>query len=319
MSQAVYIGVDLGGTNLKAALVQHDGKILISTSRKTVSGPPEAGLWKDMVTIIQQLMDQATQAQHSVMGLGIGVPGIFDVEQGYIREFVNIPGWEKFPLAEKLSQTFHLPVFVDNDVNVTALGEFYFGKAKGYQNVLCLTLGTGLGGAWVLNGELYRGSTGAAGEIGHIPILDEGYECGCGQRGCLETLVGNKGLMRWVREGLDETSFLAQLQKDHPLTPKDLDVACLNNDPYALLCWQKFASYLGKGLVGLINAMNPEKIIIGGGISRGADFFLEPLRKFVYSRAMKSMVESLSIEIAQLGEEAGVVGAAALVRNEMNH
>ena len=321
MSNEVFIGVDLGGTTLKVALVDRSGQIVVSTQRKTIVGPPGSGLWKDLTDCIEQMKNQAEHHHLEILAIGMGVPGTFDQKRGCIDQFINIPGWDNFPLADKMSEFAHYPVFVDNDVNVMALAEVRYGSAQKGKNILCLTLGTGVGGAILLNKKLYRGSLFAAGEIGHVPLLIEWDASLKPKTISLEALLGNNGFLNWVREDMlnHEESILHEWEKEgRELSAKLIFKAAQEGDIFAESCWNKYGIYLGIGLVGLINTLNPDLVIIGGGISGAGRYILNPLKKYVDNNAMRLARQCVNFMIASLGNDAGMIGAATLAMEELN-
>jgi glucokinase len=237
------------------------------------------------------------------------------VERGFVYFFPNIPGWKNTPLKALLEKRLKLPVFVDNDASVMALAEFEFGAGRGAKNVIALTLGTGVGGGLVIDGKLFHGPRYSAAEIGHLVINEDGPRCGCGSRGCVETYVGSgyfvcevkrrlkKGaqsvLKKWVKEGREMTPLLAAQ-------------AARRGDVFSKKIWQETGAHLGTALAGLLNILNPEKIILGGGIAQNGGLLFRPLRAALNKKAFPIAARSVRVVPAKLGVDAGLIGAAAL-------
>ena len=287
------IGIDVGGTNLKFALVNKKGRILKEIILPTFGHLGKAMVLERVIEGVKQISSGIKKTK--IPGLGLGTPGLVDAK-GVVRGHTNIKGWADIPLKKILEKEFNLPAFIDNDANVMTLAEWACGGAKGAKNVVCLTLGTGVGGGIIIDGKLYHGTTLSAGEIGHIPINYKGPKCMCGNIGCLERYIGNKYITARAN-----------------LTPKLLADRARKGDKAALKVWDEVAECLSAALSGVINFINPEKIIIGGGVANAGDALFKPLRKKVMEKAMPIPARRAKILKAVLGERAGVIGAAMLV------
>ena len=309
MVKKLTLAIDIGGTNIKLALVNRAGgikskKIFPAYSRQRKS------LIKDLLFYIDDLLEKARLKKRDLLGIGIGLPGIVDTSHGLVHSLTNIPGFRNVALKKILERKLHRPVFLDNDVNLMALGEYYFGAGRGANNIICLTLGTGVGGGLIIEGKLYRGSSLSAGEIGHIPLNEDGHRCNCGGKACLETYIGNKYLVKEAVKKISKTSTcLSQIN----LTPEKITQAAKKGDKLAIQIWKETGQRLGTVLAGLVNLLNPEKIIIGGGLAQAGHFLFTPIRKTVNERAMNFPARKVKIVRARLGEEAGLIGAAVLV------
>ncbi len=258
---------------------------------------------------IREALKYAEKKGKLLQALGIGVPGNVDFEKGFIYSLTNIPSWENVFLRDLLKEEFKIPIFIDNDVNVMALGEHVFGSAKHARNVICVTLGTGVGGGVIVEGTLYRGSTFSAGELGHIVIQRDGPLCNCGNRGCLERFIGN----RYILERALELYRLKTPERvPESLTHELLDKAAAAGDEVARFVWEEVANHLGIVLAGLVNFFNPDLIVIGGGISKAGRFLFDPLKCVVKERSMSVPGHHVQIIPAQLGVDAGLIGAATL-------
>lgn len=311
------IAIDLGATNIKIALVNSKGEI----SRKRIIS---TGGLKDKSAVISVVADSVQQIiastripKRSFLGVGVGVPGLADVKKGLIHYLVNIKGWRGVPLKGILEKRLRLPVFVDNDVNVMTLGEAVYGAGKGYNNFICMTLGTGVGGGIVIDGLLYRGSTLSAGEIGHMPIEIDGPSCDCGGKGCLERYVGNKDIVRRTLLKLKEkkSPIIDKLicSNKSRLTPEILSQAASMGDKTAIEIWKETGYYIGIAMAGIVNLLNPELIIIGGGVACAGNLLFTQIRKTIRMRAMELPAHKVKVVPAALGENAGLIGAFVLV------
>ncbi len=229
----------------------------------------------------------------------------------------NLPGWGGMPLAERVQEIFGLPVCVDNDANAAAWGEKQFGAGQGVAHLICITIGTGIGGGVILDGQLYHGATGVAGEIGHLTVNPDGLPCNCGSFGCLEAYAAGPAIVVRAQKAVRTGAKTALIQMTDN-RPEDITVpliarAASEGDPLAWQVMQETGRYLGAGLAGLVNVLNPERIVIGGGVAQAGDSLLKPIERTVRARAMPAATEALQIVPAQLGEDAGVIGAAALL------
>jgi len=306
MNKLVYvIGIDLGGTNLKVGAVSSDGKILF---RLSVSSDIKDG--KDAT--IKRILHSIEEARFNVRGLrlagiGFGFPGLIS-PNGVISNAPNLPDWEGASLKNELADKLSAPLFFDNDANLFALGEGWLGVAKDAKSFCCLTLGTGVGGGIVLDGNLWHGADGMAAEIGHIIVEPDGVSCMCGGRGCLEMYASASALVRMAKEGVGDGSSV-------PPSADAIAQLARSGDPYYRGIFNKLARYLGIGITDLVNLLNIDMIVIGGGLSQSSDLFLESARKEMRKRAFKVPADRVRVVPAQLGDDAGIVGAAFLALN----
>lgn len=290
------IGIDFGATQVKLGAVDKKGNILTKKVIKTPRNIPPREFIGVAKRETQLLLK--TLGRSNCLGIGIGVPGLVDFSRGVVLYLVNVKGWKNVPLARDLKQAVRLPVYVDNDVNAMTLGELAFGAGRGCRDLVCLTLGTGVGGGIVINGNLYRGATHSAGEMGHVVIEENGKECACGGKGCVEAYIGNQQIV-----ALTQGRFGS---------PKALSDAASQGDPIAISIWRQVGIHLGVALTSVVNLLNPEKIVIGGGVANAGELLFYFVRQTVKERAMKGPADSVRIVKAQLGEDAGIVGAAVL-------
>ncbi len=318
MKKRYTIGIDLGGTNTKLALVNDEGRIVARRLISTGEYPAKKAFIEAISDCVKEILRSKRLAPKAVRGIGIGTPGLVDSRKGIVYSLTNIPGWHRVSLKKLLERSTRLPVFVDNDVNLMALGELKFGAGRRAKNIVCLTLGTGVGGGIIIGGRLYRGATLSAGEIGHIPINENGPCCNCGGRGCLERYVGNKYIValaaRKIRQG-KKTIVTKLVNNDlSKVTPFILSKAAGRGDELAISIWQETGKHLGVALAGVVNLLNPEVIVIGGGVANAGKVLFDALRKTVRERAMEIPAKAVKIVRAKLGQDAGIMGAVVLVK-----
>lgn len=314
---ATTLGIDVGGTLVKIGVIS-GGRVLrqwaVPTARFASS--PRV-LEAKLVPLVKSLLKQAGRR---VSAVGVGMPGLVLYPAGVVLSCANLRGWKGIPLRARLERRLRLPVRVDNDVNLMTLAEWRYGAGRGAGNLLCVTLGTGVGGGLVLSGRLYRSPRGPAGEIGHVAVGESGPRCACGGRGCLERYVGNREILRSVRRRLrdGERSRIRGLVGGHlsRVTPEVIDRACALGDRLALRTWEEAGERIGLVLAKVVNLLSPERIVIGGGIARAGRWLFEPIRRTVRKRAMRPLGR-LPIVPARLGSAAGLIGAALLAREAL--
>jgi len=285
------IGIDLGGTAIKLGRFSEDG-----TCHQSLTVPtPQPATPEAVLIAITDAISQLNPTENSVKAIGIGTPGPADANGRIARVAINLKNWHDVPLADWLEAKTGLPTILANDANCAGLGEAWLGAGRDFKNLILITLGTGVGGAIIQDGKLFVGHTGAAGELGLISINPDGPECNSGNRGSLEQYVSVQAIRR-----------------DTGLEPLELANLAKNGDVKALEYWQKYGRYLGVGLANLIYILTPEAVIIGGGVSAGAEYFLSTVKAEIEQRVIPSSRENLQLLIAELGNQAGIVGAAKL-------
>ncbi|MCQ2738729.1 MAG: ROK family protein [bacterium] len=311
------IGIDVGGTNVKIALVSDKGKIIYSNSIPTRTEMGYEYTINSMKDAIRDLLKETKLQAANIEGMGFGFPGQIDCQKGIVRLAPNIPGWVNVPIAEIMEKEFCIPTRVDNDVRTAALGELNYGAGIGCQNLICITVGTGIGSGLVINGKLVRGASNAAGELGHIKLtMDGGPLCGCGDRGCLEAYASGPSIVAMAEEyikGGKSTKYRELANPD--ITPYIVAVAAKEGDPVAKQIFRIMGEYIGMGLTSVVNLLNPEKIIIGGGVAEAGDILLNPIKETIQKRAMSIQGNAVEIVPAQLGNTAGVIGASLLIKS----
>lgn len=316
----VFAGIDIGGTNIKFGLVDSTGEILYRERRPTMAQKGPVPLMHLVTNIAERLLYHAAEEEYAVNWVGVGSPGAIDFRTGrVVGPCPNIKGWEGMEIGQTLSDRLNTRVLVDNDANAMALAETKFGAALGARSVVCATVGTGIGGGVVIDGKIWRGASSSAGELGHLSIDPNGPECKCGNRGCMEVFCCSQALIERVKEGMKTSMtdvFKSLLDgKIKNLSVKKIFAAAKKNDPVALEAIDETAYYLGYGLAGVVNLLNPEVVVIGGGILEGGGGFLEKVTEEIKNRAFSSAVENLRVVRAALGNDAGFIGAGLLGLN----
>ena len=300
------IGVDIGGSSAKIALVNRRARIIARASTPCDPRLP----WRRVLRTIAAAA-AGLGRRSNVRGVGVGCAGCIDVAKGVVHFSPNLPLWRAVPLKTFIEESLGLPCILDNDVNMMAVAESRYGAARGALNVCCLTVGTGVGGGLIFGGKLYRGQAMSAGELGHIQVEPQGWSCNCGNRGCLERYIGRDGLIRLARIAMrGKRSVLTHVGE---LTPVAIADAARLGDGVARAVWEKAGYYLGLGMVGIVNLLNPDVIVVGGGIGNAGNLLLNPARRIVRKRALQVPARHVRIVRAALGEDAGVIGAAAEV------
>jgi glucokinase len=315
------VGVDLGGTTVKLAFVNMDGEIIHKWEIPTDRSEQGKNITTDIAKAIDEKLRELDESKSRLVGIGIGAPGPVNMANGEIYEAVNL-GWKNYPLKDRLEVETSLPVIVDNDANIAALGEMWKGAGGGAKNLICVTLGTGVGGGIIVNGHIVHGANGAGGEIGHITSVPKGgARCNCGKTGCLETIASATGIVRIATEKLTQTNVESVLRtiynEQGKVTAKDVFDAAKEQDAFALEIVDDVAFHLGLALANLANGLNPEKIVIGGGVSKAGHILAENVRTHFKRFAFPRVAEAADITIATLGNDAGVIGGAWLVKTKL--
>lgn len=292
-----WIGVDIGGTNLRGALLGPTGEILTGFRIKTAISDGAAVFQSRLKTEIIALINQAAAIGLKVQGVGLGIPGLIGSD-GTIHTSVNLKVLEGVNPARNLSQELKLPVVAGNDANLIALGEAEYGAGRGFRSLVVITLGTGLGSGLILDGRLWSGSQGFAAEFGHFTVKHDGRHCPCGNRGCLEQYASAPALSRF----------------GGGRSPEELSRMAESGEQYAMAAFNKLGYWLGLGLAGLANTLNLDAIVIGGGVSASFHLFAPAIQKEISGRSFPQMGQNVTILKASLGDDAGLIGAAQLAR-----
>lgn len=311
------IGVDVGGTNVKIALVDKKGSIAYSNTVPTMAEMGYEYTINNIKQAITDLMRESQTSKDSIEGIGFGFPGQIDCNTGVVRILPNIPGWINVPVAQIMEKEFGIPVKLDNDVRCAALGELNFGAGQGCLNLICVTVGTGIGSGLIVNGKIVRGASNAAGEIGHVKLqMQDGPICGCGDTGCMEAYASGPAIVEMAQDyirGGKSTKFRELANPD--ITPYIVAEAAKQGDVVAKRIFEIMGEYIGIGLSSVVNLLNPEKIIIGGGVADAGDILFEPIKRTIKERAMPIQGASVEVVPAQLGNSAGVIGASLLIES----
>jgi len=306
----IVLATDLGGTNLRMAAIDRDGEVLYRTKRET----PKTTRADEIVSAIVEAAEECRQtvkAQGTVLGIAAAVPGTVNVEKGIILKAPNVPSLDGFRISATLKDELNLPCFLENDANAAAVGESWLGASKDVHNSILVTLGTGVGGGIIIDGKVLRGADGTAGEIGHICVEPFGVPCGCGSRGCLEQYASATAIVRLSRE-LESLYPNSDLPEKARLSALEIYEAGKQGDELALEVFRQQGFYLGITLAGLINILNPEVIVIGGGAAAGWDLFIPPTVEQIRRRAYREPAERAKLVLAECGDDAGILGAARL-------
>jgi len=307
-----FIGIDWGATFFKIGWVKKDKilryKVYPSSCLNSIS---------NFITLIKTFINE--NKIRNLKGIGIGCPGIIDIKKGLILWLPNIKGWENVPLKKILEKEFECKVYLDNDANLMALGEFKYGAGRGYKNIICLTLGSGLGGGVIIEGRLLHGRGFSSAELGHIPVTLGGRKCSCGNRGCIETFVGIEYITRKAKNLLKKhrSPIVDKLTNNNldNLTPKILSIAAKKGCKISKKIWEDTGTVLGRYITGLVNIFFPEAVIIGGGISGAGNLILDYIRFYVKKYAMYPQNETTKILRAVLDYKATILGAKEAVEN----
>lgn len=318
MSKKV-IGIDIGGTNVKIGVLNMMGDILTKWEIKTNKKDQGNHIVNDIWSSVQKHLTPF-ELEHDILGVGIGVPGFIDQNQGKILAAVNI-GWKEYELKKVFEAKTPLPVVVENDANTAALGEYWRDKTN-KEDLIMITLGTGVGSGIITNGKVLHGSRGLAGEIGHFVVNPNGYLCNCGRRGCLDTIASATGVVREAMQIVHEVpaSNLAKFYLEHgKLTAKDVFDLAKIGDEHCQKIIEQLNEYLGFALANLATIINPGKILIGGGLSKAGHTFLQQIEAAFYQHAHPWVSDKTELGLAQLGNDAGIIGAAYLIKKTLKN
>lgn len=311
------VGIDIGGTKLATVVADESGKIISKTREPTHAekGPDHA--IQLLIKMVYRTIRQAKLGLKDISAIGVSCGGPLDTRTGIVYSPPNLPGWEALPLRDRLETEFAKPVLIENDANACALAEYRFGGGRGYNSVLYMTMSTGIGGGIVINGQIYHGANDSAGEVGHQLLLPDGPLCGCGKRGCLESLCSGPAIARRAQEAIqtESQSMILKLAEGDISAVKSEHVleAARKRDTLALKLIDETAYYMGWGIANIVNILNPDIVLLGTIAIAAGDLLLEPIRKTVSEFAMTRPAEAVIIMPAQLGESLGDLAAISLV------
>ncbi|TMB98991.1 MAG: ROK family protein [Chloroflexi bacterium] len=322
MPKPPYGAIDLGGTKLRATIASLDGRIVGEEIVASEASEGPESVIDRMIQTLETAAEQAGLRAHDLAGLGVASPGALDLIHGLVFEAPQLPGWSGVPLPQILNERLGIPVILENDANAAAVGENRFGAGEGTRQMIYLTISTGVGGGIIIDGDIYHGATGSAGELGHVIVWYDGPRCLCGERGCLEAIASGTGLV-WRAEELierGEAPVLERMKREHDDFGADevADAARAGDEPARRL-FDEAGLYLGIALADFVNIFNPEMLVLGGGVVTGAaDLFLERAESTMRQLARKQPLKDVRLERATLGDQSGPLGMIALLGNQAN-
>jgi glucokinase len=321
MTSKTVVGIDLGGTKISTGLVNEQGELVLHDYRETAAEEGPDAVIEQMVNAARQVIDHADVDREQVMAVGVGAPGPLDIGAGLVISPPNLPGWDRVPLCERIAEALALPTFLENDANAAALGEHRFGAGRDTTPMIYVTVSTGIGGGLILDGRIYHGASGAAGEVGHQTILPNGPLCGCGNRGCLEVLASGTAVARVARERARRgvpTRIVELVDGDlEAISARVVAQAAAEGDREAEAILSEALNYLGIGMANVVNMFNPELIVIGGGLTKVGEPLFEAVRRGIIRHALPAPREGVRVTAAELGDHVGVIGAGAVALQAM--
>ncbi len=315
------LAADVGGTNTRMAVVNENGDILKLLKKSTHCKEGRDEMIKFIVSFAGETIEKSKLPKDEICGVGIGFPGPLNADTGTIFNPPNLNGWDNVPLRDILEKELKVPVAIENDANAAALGEWWKGAGSGISSLVCITLGTGVGGGIVMDGKVWHGASSIAGEIGHTTVISDGLKCTCGNIGCLEAYACSGGILKRVNDAL-----LKERDNDsrQPLTNlKQIDQMVMQGNEIVLNVIKETGVILGIAIANIANLLNPEMIVLFGGVTNLGENLVGPLKEEVKKRAFKKATESLRIELSQLGDNSGILGAArnilSKLQNQIHH
>lgn len=309
-----YVGIDLGGTNIAVGIVTETGDVVKKTSVPTGAHRPFDEIFADMAECIRFLLQETGIREKELVSIGIGSPGALDTKEGTLIFAGNFKYGTNVNFREGMRKHFDLPVYLGNDANVAALGEVLAGAAKGLKNVIMVTLGTGVGGGIIIDGQVYEGASSAAGELGHMIIERNGVPCTCGRKGCWEAYASVTALIRQTKAAMEQhpDSIMNRTSMDQ-VTGRTAFDGAKQGDAAALQVVDEYQEFISEGIADVINVFRPEMVVVGGGICKEGDYLLDPVREKVEARVFgKGLLPETKIVAATLGNDAGLIGAALI-------
>jgi glucokinase len=311
------LAVDLGGSKIIAALISPQGEVINREYVATLADEGPQAVLHRMLASIENLLSGANVPRSSLSTIAVAAAGTINSEEGVVTDSPNLPGWRNVPLKEMVERETALETFLINDASAAALGEHHFGVGRGIDNLIYITVSTGIGGGIIIDGKLYLGASGSAGEIGHMTIDTNGPRCNCGSIGCLEVLASGRAMAREAQLSVTRgaKSIINELAEGEScnISAQTISAAAQRGDALAVEIVSKAATYLGIGMVNLVNIFNPEMIIVGGGVAKMGDMLLDPARQVVAERAFQLPAQAVRIVPSQLGDNAAVLGGAAFL------
>ena len=312
---AYYIGIDLGGTNNKAGLVDEEGRIIATHSVPTLPDRPYQEIVRDMAACIKYVLNDAGVGEEEIVSIGIGIPGVAEQKEGKVIFCTNL-GWRDIPLRSELQKYYNKPVFIDNDATVAGFAESVAGISKGCESSVFLTLGTGVGAGIVLNGRPWSGAHGVGTEVGHMTLVPDGVPCTCGNNGCVERYTSATAIIRTAKQyclGYPDCAILRLAGGDaEKITAKTVFDAAKEGDRIALSILDSYSNYMAMLINNITAFLDPDMVVIGGGVSAAGDILLNAIREKLPRYLMYKNMPSPEVKLAVLGNDAGIIGAAML-------
>jgi glucokinase len=315
MQQQYVIGIDVGGTNIKAGAVDYQGNILAEIKVPSEASSGSEAFLNKLQRIVTELSSQ--QKGQSPMAIGLGIPGAINSREGVVTQAPNFPALNEMPIRKLMSERLQLPCFIDNDANCIAFGEMWVGAGRDYSHILLLALGTGIGGGVIIDNEMLRGADGMAGELGHVAVEINGAKCNCGSFGCLETIASATGILRMFRERITDHPESTLNSVNSAVTPAVIFGEATKGDQLSKSLIEQAGRGLGVGMASFINIFNPEIVIIGGGIAAAWDLLIPPAIETMKKRAFKAPAARVKVVRAEKENEAGIFGSAYLAWDEL--
>jgi glucokinase len=315
MSDRLALGFDLGGTKIYSVVADQTGAVRGEDRRPTEAARGPEAVVSRIVGSLDAALSTAGLSKQQVRGAGISTPGPCDPDRGIVTDAPNLPGWRDIPLRQLIEEATGLPAVMENDANAAAYGEYRFGAGRGSRHLIYVTLGTGIGGGIIIDGVIYHGASGAAGEVGHLVVDPAGPPCNCGARGCLEALASGPAIERAAKAEMaaGRSPGLESIAGQGPVTAELVRQAALQGDAASRRVIEQAGRHLGVALAGLLNVFNPDILILGGGLIGVGDLYLQPAMATAREQAFDQVASDVTIVTAALGERAGALGAAALV------
>ena len=308
--------IDLGGTSVRAAVVDANGGIAGFVAGATEASQGPDAVIDRIVDVLHDSLARASATTSDLAAVGIGAPGPLDWATGVIHEAPNLPGWKEVPLAARIGDAVGLPAFLENDANAAALAEWQYGIGQGAMNLLYITVSTGVGGGLILDGELWHGAYGSAGEFGHMTVDFDGPLCDCGNRGCVEVIASGPDMAAWVAERITAGES-SQLAGRSSLSGRDVVEAARGGDVLSVSALARAGRAVGFGVINVAHLVNLNAVVIGGGIANAGELLFDPLRATVRQHLLESTAPNLRLEPWSLGENVGLLGAAAAARSRL--
>jgi len=310
LKEEYVVGVDLGGTKICAAVVNFTGEVICKATFPTEAEKGENFILNRMIEIVEKVIGECKVDRKKLVGIGIGSPGPLDIEKGEIVCTPNLP-FKNFNIVKPIEEKFKIPVYLDNDANAAALGEYMFGAGKGSKNMVFITVSTGIGGGAILNGRIYRGNTNNALEVGHMTLEKEGPLCNCGNYGCAEVLASGTAIAREGKRAV-KIGEHTSLSKYKDITSKEVFKEAEFGDQVSKNILDRALNYLGICVANVVTCFDPEVVVLGGGVSKGGNIVLHKVKQVVKRRCFQYISEKTKILPVLLGEDSGAIGAAAL-------